>query len=468
MTLYYRKVESTDCAPNNGYYFLPVSPDDRGTFVLKAIPPRGWKVEPAEFELSIDGENDQCSKGIDMNFEFIGFGITGSVLSQGSNSGPKDITIELLKSDQKTVLATALTDSDGKFDFFGVTPGDYMVKISSQVSKNLAFDALSRKIHVGEDVGIVEPFNIMGYNVEGQVLGTSSNPQKGVIFNLMSLESSQILAKVTSDQLGIIRFNKVPVGTYEIELDSTLKDTIELKENKQTIEVGHQNANLEDFVVKSFTLKGQVMAGKKPLKDVKINIETENSKQELISKTDGSFELKGISKAPITLKAVLDGYDFDTVTINNVEPGLKLDALKPARFRLSGKVDRAGFSHEITVKFKDEKTAETIGKVSVTEKGQFSIYLPPGSYSVAVEISAAEQAKIGFAPLEHKVKVEELPVGDLNFYAIKADIEGKVMCLGKYLSTVEDFITALASYEVAQFIQLYNWRDLYSRNPILS
>ena len=31
----FRNVESTDCAPNNGYYFLPLSPDDRGAFVLK-------------------------------------------------------------------------------------------------------------------------------------------------------------------------------------------------------------------------------------------------------------------------------------------------------------------------------------------------------------------------------------------------------------------------------------------------
>ena len=30
-----RKVDSTDCAPNNGYFFLPLSPDDKGVFLLK-------------------------------------------------------------------------------------------------------------------------------------------------------------------------------------------------------------------------------------------------------------------------------------------------------------------------------------------------------------------------------------------------------------------------------------------------
>ena len=27
----FRKVETTDCAPNNGYFFLPLSPDDKGS-----------------------------------------------------------------------------------------------------------------------------------------------------------------------------------------------------------------------------------------------------------------------------------------------------------------------------------------------------------------------------------------------------------------------------------------------------
>ena len=64
-------MESTDCAPNNGYYFLPLSPDDRGLFVLKPIPPRGWKIEPQEFEVQIDGETDACSTRKDINFQFI-------------------------------------------------------------------------------------------------------------------------------------------------------------------------------------------------------------------------------------------------------------------------------------------------------------------------------------------------------------------------------------------------------------
>ena len=129
------------------------------------------------------------------------------------------------------------------------------------------------------------------------------------------------------------------------------------------------------------------------------------------------------------VKAALEGYHFEGLTLNKVIPGTIFPTLSPSRFRLSGKVDRSGFSQEITVKFNNDN-GDTIGKVSVTEKGQFSIYLPVGEYSVAVELSQNEDAKVGFAPLELKAHVVDQPIKDLDFHAIKADIEGIVKCLG--------------------------------------
>lgn len=93
----------TDCAPNNGYYMIPVY--DKGEYILKVEPPPGWTfgmllingiifvcsnnfkiliftTEPQSVELNIDGANDPCSKGEDINFLFTGFGVTGKVLIQ--------------------------------------------------------------------------------------------------------------------------------------------------------------------------------------------------------------------------------------------------------------------------------------------------------------------------------------------------------------------------------------------------
>ena len=420
--MFYRKVESTDCAPNNGYYFLPLSPDDRGLYVLKALPPRGWKIEPQEFELEIDGKTDDCSIHKDLNFQFIGFGITGSILSKGSKTGPADILVELQTSDQ-TSVRTALTDADGKYDFFGVKPGDYNVKVSAP---GLDLDAQSRVIHVGEDVGIVEPFNILGYKIDGKILGT----QTEVKFDLLEFETMKKVATAKTDKEGNFVFAKVPVGTYVIKLDSEMGKNLELVEQEQKVTVEHDNAKIGDFTVKSFTVYGQVTDGSKALKGVKVFAESNGEKQELVTGQDGKFVLYGVSSPPLSFKAVLEGYDFDVVNVDKVYPGLKIPALKPNRFRLSGKVDRSGFNQDITVKF--SKQNQETGKVLVTEKGHFSIYLPPGEYSVSVEISSSEPAKIGFAPLEHKVKVSNAPVKDLNFQAIKADVEGTVQCIGKF------------------------------------
>ena len=43
--------------------------------------------------------------------------------------GPIGMSINLLTSDETNVIATAMTDTDGNYDFFGVTPGDYIVQV---------------------------------------------------------------------------------------------------------------------------------------------------------------------------------------------------------------------------------------------------------------------------------------------------------------------------------------------------
>ena len=42
-------------------------------------PPEGWSFEPSEVTLTVDGETDMCSQGQDVDFSFLGFGVTGQV-----------------------------------------------------------------------------------------------------------------------------------------------------------------------------------------------------------------------------------------------------------------------------------------------------------------------------------------------------------------------------------------------------
>lgn len=118
--------EKTECAPTNGYYFLPLY--EKGEYVLKVHPPAGWSFEPSEVELLIDGETDQCSTGQDINFDFNGFGITGRVITAGQKQGPKGIDVQLVN--ETGDVRRTVTTVGGDFHFTPVIPGKYVVKAS--------------------------------------------------------------------------------------------------------------------------------------------------------------------------------------------------------------------------------------------------------------------------------------------------------------------------------------------------
>ena len=191
------------------------------------------------------------------------------------------------------VISAATTDSDGKFDFFGVTPGDYVVQVHEEFIKILALDVSSRNIHVGEDVGNVQPFEILGYRINGKVLDGEDVPLPGVSFDLFDSNSGgKPLMSTKSVGDGTIIFKGVPVGQYKASLSKTSK--IELFENEQEIQLGHDNVHLKDFKVKSFSVNGKVLTGKRPLADVKVTAEKHDGfKEELISDKNGVYVLKG-------------------------------------------------------------------------------------------------------------------------------------------------------------------------------
>ena len=49
----------TDCAPNNGYFFIPVY--EKGEHTIRVSPPLGWTFSPDSVTIDINGETDSCS-----------------------------------------------------------------------------------------------------------------------------------------------------------------------------------------------------------------------------------------------------------------------------------------------------------------------------------------------------------------------------------------------------------------------
>lgn len=118
--------EKTECAPTNGYYFLPIY--EHGEYIIKVHPPAGWSFEPSQVELLVDGATDQCSSGQDINFSFNGFGITGRVVTAGQTAGPSGISVQLVNNNGD--VRDTVSSAGGDFHFTPVIPGKYTLKAS--------------------------------------------------------------------------------------------------------------------------------------------------------------------------------------------------------------------------------------------------------------------------------------------------------------------------------------------------
>ena len=318
----HRKVESTDAAPNNGYYFIPV--EEVGTYTLRPVAPRGWKIEPEERVVNIDGKTDNE----EFDFEFIGFGITGAVHSRSQTVGPHGISIELVspESGAQKVLQIANTDEKGQYVFFGVLPGKYFLRIAQDDKTKYDFDTVQHEVDVGEDVGASTPFQIQGYRIKGSITTSNREVLSGVKFLLKS--SEKIIKTVKSDAKGQFTFSNVDSGDYIVALDSSEagQTSLELEQAEMSVTVEHSHQIVPNFVVNSFALDGKVIASSKkqsPLAGVKIRAIFGGDITDLETVTDkeGKFSLNRIRPGhSVKVKAVLDGYDFEGVALSSITP----------------------------------------------------------------------------------------------------------------------------------------------------
>ena len=74
-----------------------------------------------------------------------------------------DLEVDLRIAADATVVATAETDDDGKFEFSDVSAGEWEIKVSGQ--ENGDFDSVSREFHLGDqdDLLSLPVFDIFAY-----------------------------------------------------------------------------------------------------------------------------------------------------------------------------------------------------------------------------------------------------------------------------------------------------------------
>ncbi|XP_033218946.1 nodal modulator 2 isoform X2 [Belonocnema kinseyi] len=436
--------DQTECAPNSGYYFLPLY--DKGEYVLKVEPPKGWSFEPTEVALNVDGASDVCSQGKDINFVFKGFGITGKVLSKGSSSGPKGVNISLYKYNQKgTPISTTITAHDGTFYFTPIQPGNYVV-VASHPQWIMEKSSVSVTVREGNTELSDDSFSVFGYDVSGRVT-SDHEPVSGVSFLLFgnglvqNCETSTVsewtaenpLCHIKSDKKGRFRFPAISYGEYKImPYYAGTRTKFDVQPSELRFKVSHDSLILpQDFKVTGFTVSGIVRESidGKPLVGAKVFL---SGKEVGFTDQNGRYKIDNIKSGQYILTAEAPNMKFEQKPVKVSPSSSDVPAIQPSSYQVCGRVTLSakGTLNHRKVAFKnigsDFQTKIEINPSS----GEFCIFLAPAKYQVRVIVSEEETHKgLQFFPLQQAIIVSSKPLNNINFLQLKATLKGTVKCL---------------------------------------
>ncbi|ELT93278.1 hypothetical protein CAPTEDRAFT_179513 [Capitella teleta] len=441
----------TDCAPNNGYYMIPVY--DKGDYTIRVEPPPGWTFEPQSVELHIDGQNDLCSKGEDINFQFTGFGVIGKVISQGQSSGPAGVTLTLKKLvGEETVKSTTSVD-DGAFTFERVLPGEYFIEASHSVWK---FEKSMVQVKVGRETGDAgSDLKLMGYDVQGSVL-SEGEPVAGVYFLLFSStvnpkivksceqgdvagmphrEGEFMICFVKSQKDGSFIFPAIPTGSYTL-VPFYRGDNIFFDVQPQQLSFSVEQDSVlfkEPFVVAGFTVNGRVLTSPNGQGVASARVLV-NGHEQAVTSADGTYRLDSMRPETYTIEVQSELIFFDPVEVKISPSAPQLPDVTASRFSVCGHViiDRLpeGMGHSTQSRKVQVESAKTgIITTGTDGEGNFCFRLPAGTYAIKVMLSSAEEkAGLRVAPDVIDFTVKDQPLDHIKFSQFRATVSGSVEC----------------------------------------
>ncbi|KAI0209330.1 Nodal modulator 2 [Lamellibrachia satsuma] len=467
----------TDCAPNTGYYMIPVY--DKGDYVLKVEPPPGWTFEPRSVDLHIDGKTDACSKSEDINFRFTGFGVIGKVISKGSADGPLGVTLTLKKKGTSEAIKKASSAASGSFTFENVLPGEYVVEASHPTWK---FVTSSVGVQVGHETGHAgSSLTVFGYDIKGAVL-SDGEAVKGVNFLLFTpeqelkevqscdkaavpgfpaLKGHKLLCHVASQEDGSFLFPAVQKGNYMLMPFYKGKHiTFDVVPSQLKIVVEHTSVALKEaFQVAGFSVSGRVVTkpGGAGVPNASILL---NGKPHTSTAADGRYHLDSIKTGQYSVSVTATQLEFETVSIKITPNTPQLADIVVSRFETCGKIiiDKipesiVGKSIQKKVEVRSKIQGEEVKILLASEDGSFCQMLKPGSYVFKVILGEAEvKAGLKLAPVEKEVQVVDRPVSGVIFSQFRAKVGGVITCLEE-CSRVEMSLLAVDHPEDKQAIQ---------------
>jgi len=454
----------TECAPNNGYFLVAIY--DKGEYILQINPPSGWGFAPQQIPLNIDGVDDPCSKGKDLNFVFTGFSVIGKIVSLGKEQGPSGVTVKILGTDGTEVTSNT-TNEVGSFIFQNVMPGQYTLKASHATwafrNDEVAFNVTD------DNTEITERLEIAGYDVKGHVL-SSGEPIQGVSFILYSVDgekkdmvqsctdqiSSEIVISITiedaknalcvvkSEKDGSFSFPTIPSGNYVlVPFYSAQNIVFDIVPSKLSFSVNYKSVILKTpFQVYGFSVQGRIVdTMRNGVSDVTIVAVSESGEQRTaFSKSEGRFLMENVTTGHYVFKVSKDHYFFEETKIHITPNTPNLQDLVAQEYSLCGTVHVPLLppgvlqinQHKVLLQNEGEQQNTNIKTTTPDKNGNFCFKAAPGKYKLEIPVIESEK-KVGFLlkPSEIMVEVINGPVLDLNFSQFLGTITGNVACMEK-------------------------------------
>lgn len=462
---------SSDCAPNNGYYFIPLQED--GDYTLKIESPQGWTFDPPQVDFYFDGETDVCSQQNDINFVFKGFAIFGKVMgsclypflcsfinfsqvkSVNSPDGPSGVSLSLLsKVNNDLVIKQNITEPGGSFQLNQVLPGQYIIQVNQPnwkfSKKQIEVEVLDRVLNIDDSI------QVLGYSVSGKVQ-SDDTPISGVRFllagkgikNVNDLECSKTVDAVSkalplqagfsflcsslSDESGNFKFNSVPNGQYIVYTFYEAQNVrFELLPSSYSFEVSHSDLKLEQtFTIGGFTIFGQIVNKLKTddlIENVRIDLIDLNdaSNKFHVDSLDqnGRFRVDNIKSSRYVFKVSSPNYVFPDVTHYIFPNSSNIPAISPSEYKVCGK---------LLYTKSDSRTNQAVLSVSIkgdpnvlhqinVDGQDFCLNLPGNTYSF--ELSTSDQ-NVKFSPSSQDVVVNR-PKFDVVFTQFTATVSGQI------------------------------------------
>jgi hypothetical protein len=202
----------------DGGFFIPMlSP---GTYSIKVS---HEKYAPHTYEsLAVEaGKGIFVVAELDSLSEIAG-SIKGSVSIKGGSV--KDMIVQYWKEDGKESLASVTLADDGKYEFEGVLPGNYVVVVLKgreevyrseplQVAKK---KGLTHRIKLSPEEVLEEPGSI-----SGKIAGSDYKAIEGASISFSSAPPGQKKVSAKSDENGKFELQNLRPGSYEIQASKT-------------------------------------------------------------------------------------------------------------------------------------------------------------------------------------------------------------------------------------------------------